>query len=68
MHFVHDQVSNGRSIRLFDVTDDVNREGLDIEVDFLCRASESSDRWSASWNGAAGWIGFGAITAPSKSV
>lgn len=34
MDFMHDQLSDGRSIRLFNVIDDYNREGLGIEVDF----------------------------------
>lgn len=34
MDFMHDQLSDGRSIRLFNVIDDYNREGLEIEVDF----------------------------------
>jgi putative transposase len=34
MDFMHDQLSDGRSIRLFNVIDDFNREGLGMEVDF----------------------------------
>jgi putative transposase len=34
MDFMHDQLADGRSIRLFNVIDAFNREGLDIEVDF----------------------------------
>jgi len=34
MDFMHDQLADGRSIRLFNVIDDFNRAGLGIEVDF----------------------------------
>ena len=34
MDFMHEQLSDGRSIPLFNVIDDFNREGLGIEVDF----------------------------------
>ena len=33
MDFMHDQLSDGRSFRLVNVLDDINREGLIIEVD-----------------------------------
>ena len=34
MDFMHDQLQDGRSFRLFNVIDDFNREALSIEVDF----------------------------------
>lgn len=34
MDFMHDQLSDGRRFRLFNVIDDYNREGLDIDIDF----------------------------------
>src|SRR5690606_40005568 len=34
MDFMHDQLADGRSIRLFNVIYDYNREGLCIDVDF----------------------------------
>ncbi len=32
--FLHDQLNDGRTFRLFNVLDDFNREPLGIEVDF----------------------------------
>ena len=34
MDFMHDQLEDGRSLRLFTVIDDCNREALGIEIDF----------------------------------
>ena len=34
MDFMHDQLQDGRSYRLFNVIDDFNREALGIEADF----------------------------------
>jgi putative transposase len=39
MDFMHDQLSDGRSIRLFNVIDDFNREGLAIDIDFSLPAA-----------------------------
>ena len=39
MDFMHDQLSDGRSFRTFNVIDDFNREGLAIEIDFSLPAS-----------------------------
>jgi putative transposase len=54
MDFMHDQLADGRSIRLFNVIDDFNREGLGIEVDFSLpseRVIRSLDR-IIEWRGA----------------
>jgi putative transposase len=40
LDFMHDQLSDGRSFRLFNVIDDYNREGLTIDVVFYCRRLE----------------------------
>lgn len=51
MDFMHDQLSDGRSFRAFNVIDDYNREGLAIEVDFslpaprVIRALEQIIEW-----------------------
>jgi len=53
MDFMHDQPADGRSIRLFNVIDDFNREGLGIEVDFSLpseRMTRSLDR-IIEWHG-----------------
>jgi len=39
MDFMHDQLRDERSVRLFNVLDDFNREGLAIEVDFSLPAT-----------------------------
>ena len=39
MDFMHDQLADSRSFRLFNLIDDFNREGLAIEVDFSLPAS-----------------------------
>ncbi len=51
MDFMHDQLGDGRSFRLFNVLDDFNREGLGIEVDLslpagrVIRALEQIIEW-----------------------
>ncbi|WP_260306370.1 IS3 family transposase, partial [Xanthomonas sp. 3075] len=51
MDFMHDQLSDGRSFRLFNVIDDFNRQGLGIEVDLslpsarVIRALEQIIQW-----------------------
>lgn len=51
MDFMHDQLEDRRSYRLFNVIDDFNREGLGIEVDFslpsirVIRALEQIIEW-----------------------
>ena len=34
MDFMHDQLQDGRTFRLFNVIDDFNREAIGMEVDF----------------------------------
>ena len=54
MDFMHDQLRDGRSVRLCNVLDDFNREGLTIEVDLslpaarVVRASETVRPWAIS--------------------
>jgi len=56
MDFMHDNLSDGRSFRLFNVIDDFNREGLEIEADFslpslrVIRALERIIEWRGKPN------------------
>ena len=53
MDFIHDQLSDSRSVRLFYVIDDFNREALCIEVISPYPPHESNGRWSRviTWRG-----------------
>jgi putative transposase len=53
MDFMHDQLVNGRSFRLFNVIDDFNREGLAIDVDFSLPADRVVESLSRiiEWRG-----------------
>ena len=53
MDFMHDQLQDGRSIRLLNVIDDFNREALGIEVDF----SLPSERVIRALRQIIGWRG-----------
>ena len=57
MDFMPDQLSNGRSIRLFNVIDDFKREALGIEVDF----SLPSERGIRSLEQIMAWRGCPAV-------
>ena len=58
MDFMHDQLSDGRCIRLFNVIDDFNREGLAIDVDFSLPAERviRSLNQVIEWRGRPGTI------------
>lgn len=56
--FMHDRLADGRSIRLFNVIDDYNREGLAIEVDF----SLPAERVVRTLNQIIEWRGQPAMT------
>lgn len=64
MDFMHDQLGDGRSYRLFNVLDDFNREGLGIEVDL----SLSVERVIRALNGVESQPRSAATLAPSTSV
>lgn len=68
MDFMHDQLSDGRAFRLFNVLDDFNREGLGIELDFHCPVPESFDPWNGSSNGGVSPTSFAVITARNTSA
>ncbi|SPU50457.1 transposase [Bordetella trematum] len=53
MDFMHDQLADGRSIRVLNVIDDFNREALGIEVDF----SLPSERVIRTLKRIIGWRG-----------
>ena len=53
MDFMHDELADGRSIRVFNVIDDFNREALGIEVDF----SLPSERVIRTLKQIIGWRG-----------
>ncbi|WP_156507262.1 DDE-type integrase/transposase/recombinase, partial [Bordetella trematum] len=53
MGFMHDQLADGRSIRVLNVIDDFNREALGIEVDF----SLPSERVIRTLKQIIGWRG-----------
>ncbi len=57
MDFMHEQLNNGRSIRLFNVIDEFNREALGIEVDF----SLPSERVIRSLEQIISWRGCPAV-------
>ena len=68
MDFMHDQLSDGRSIRLFNVIDDFNREGLCIDVDFSLPSKRAYVHEIKSLNGAAYRLPSAVTTALSTSV
>lgn len=58
MDFMHDQLVDGRTFRLFNVIDDFNREGLGIEADFslpALRVTRALDQ-IIEWRGAPSMI------------
>ena len=65
---LHDQLADGRSIRLFNVVDDFNREGLGIEVDFslpaerVIRALDQIIEWRGKWDNLRCETKFGVAT------
>ena len=68
MDFMHDQLQNGRSFRLFNVIDDYNREALGIEVDFSLPSERVIRALTRSLNGGASLEQFVATTGQNMSV
>ena len=68
MDFMHDQLSDGRSFRLFNVIDDYNREALGIEVNFSLPSERVIRALKQIMSGEVGQTLFGAITARKISV
>ena len=68
MDFMHDQLEDSRSFRLFNVIDDFNREALGIEVDFSLPAERVTRTLSQIIEKAA--VGHGRVAlllSPSKN-
>ncbi len=65
MDFMHDQLKDGRSIRLLNVIDDFNWETLGIEIDFSLPRRASYGLWTRSSAGMESRWRHGAITARS---
>lgn len=68
MDFMHDQLEDGRSYRLFNVLDDFNREGLAIEVDYLCRQNGLYELSIKSLNGGENQSKYAVIMVPNTLV
>lgn len=70
MDFMHDQLEDGRSYRLFNVIDDYNREGLGIEVDLSLPSplNVSYERWNRSLSGGVNPTKFVVTTGRNTSV
>jgi putative transposase len=56
MDFMHDQLSDGRSYRVFNVIDDYNRGGLVLKLSYPCSHLESLATWIRSPSGVVGHV------------
>ena len=73
MDFMHDQLQNGRCIRLLNVIGDFNREGLGIEIDFSLPAErvERTLEQIIEWRGCPGEIRSvvtSAVALPARQI